>query len=70
MRYSVVFLIRFYQRFLSRWIRPGQCRFYPTCSDYAVLAVEKYGVLRGTIKAARRILRCRPDNEESCIDWP
>lgn len=70
MKYSAIFLIRLYQRFFSRWIRPGQCRFYPVCSDYTIMAIEKYGVIGGMVKAVRRLLRCRPDNTESCIDWP
>ncbi|NMD34208.1 MAG: membrane protein insertion efficiency factor YidD [Firmicutes bacterium] len=70
MKYSAIFLIRFYQRFFSRWVGPGQCRFYPTCSEYAALAIQKYGVVKGTAKAIERLSRCRPDNTESCIDWP
>jgi putative membrane protein insertion efficiency factor len=38
----------------------GQCRFNPTCSQYAIDAIKKYGPLQGGLKAARRILRCRP----------
>ncbi|MBP8128925.1 MAG: membrane protein insertion efficiency factor YidD [Candidatus Hydrogenedentes bacterium] len=52
-------LIRLYQRFLSPWL--GQnCRFYPTCSHYAIEAIEKHGVLKGVGLAAWRILRCQP----------
>jgi putative membrane protein insertion efficiency factor len=40
--------------------RHGFCRFYPTCSQYAVEAIEKYGVLRGTTRAALRVARCNP----------
>jgi len=47
-----------------------KCRFYPTCSDYALLAIEKYGLIRGWVKALKRIKRCRPDNYGSCIDFP
>ena len=70
MRYNAILLIRVYQRFFSGWIRAGQCRFYPTCSEYAVLAIKKYGVVQGMARAAGRLRRCRPDNGESCIDWP
>jgi len=38
----------------------SSCRFYPTCSDYAVDAISKYGAQRGTLKAVNRILRCNP----------
>jgi putative membrane protein insertion efficiency factor len=46
------------------------CRFYPSCSDYAVRALQKYGLLHGTFLAAMRIKRCNPSNTESCIDYP
>ncbi len=51
--------IRFYRRFLSPW-KPATCRFRPTCSAYAVEALELHGLLRGTRLAAWRILRCQP----------
>ncbi|MBI2448246.1 membrane protein insertion efficiency factor YidD [Candidatus Microgenomates bacterium] len=67
----VIFLIVVYQKTISPLLRRRiQCRFYPTCSDYAILAIEKYGVTMGTRKALNRINRCRPDNFESCIDYP
>jgi uncharacterized protein len=52
-------LIRLYQRFISPFIGP-RCRFYPTCSAYAVEAIRKRGVIRGSIKAIWRIMRCNP----------
>ena len=52
-------LIRFYQRWISPLHRPC-CRFLPTCSQYAVQAIEKYGALRGGWLAFKRILRCNP----------
>lgn len=52
--------IRLYQRFLSP-LKPGPtCRFYPTCSQYAYEAVARYGVLKGSYLAGRRVLRCHP----------
>lgn len=51
--------IRFYQRAISPWTPPS-CRFTPTCSAYAVTAIERFGVLRGTYLAVRRIARCHP----------
>ena len=51
--------IRLYQRTLSRWLG-NQCRFQPTCSVYACEAILKTGIIRGTAKAAWRILRCNP----------
>jgi uncharacterized protein len=52
-------LIAFYQREISPR-RPDCCRFSPTCSHYAVEALERHGVLRGGLLTARRIIRCRP----------
>lgn len=52
-------LLRGYKRFVSP-VLPPVCRFEPTCSEYAGLAVAKYGVLRGGLKALGRILRCNP----------
>ena len=52
-------LIRVYQRVISP-MRPPTCRFYPSCSAYAVTALERYGVLRGSWMAARRLGRCHP----------
>lgn len=51
--------IRLYQIFLSP-IVGRNCRFYPTCSRYTVLAIRRYGAVRGTLKGAGRILRCHP----------
>jgi len=46
------------------------CRFYPTCSNYAIIALEKYGFFKGWYFAFRRYKRCNPSNTESCIDYP
>ena len=58
---GLVFLIRFYQRGISPLLGP-RCRFTPTCSQYAIEALERYGVVRGSLRALRRILRCHPWN--------
>ncbi len=52
-------LIRVYQLTL-RPIMGGQCRYEPTCSDYAIGAYEEHGVMRGTLLTIRRLLRCNP----------
>ena len=67
-----IFLIRSYQNFISPHLRKKgiRCRFYPTCSNYGILAIQKYGVLKGIRKTWNRLYRCRPDNLESCIDYP
>ena len=52
-------MIRFYQRNISPY-RPACCRFTPTCSAYALEAIQKYGALKGGFMAFKRILRCNP----------
>lgn len=52
--------IRFYRRYLSGLKRVPTCRFAPTCSEYALEAIEKRGALVGTLKAIWRVLRCNP----------
>ena len=52
-------LIRFYQRHISPCF-PARCRFRPTCSAYALEAIQKYGAAKGLILALRRFLRCHP----------
>ncbi len=52
-------LIRFYRRYISPMHTPC-CRFTPTCSTYAMQAIEKYGALKGGYLALRRVLRCHP----------
>jgi uncharacterized protein len=51
--------IRLYQRALSPAL-PSRCKYHPSCSEYAVQAVRRYGVLRGVILAGWRLLRCNP----------
>ena len=52
-------LIRFYQLAISP-LKPGCCRYYPTCSTYTLQAIEKYGPLKGSWMGLKRILRCHP----------
>jgi hypothetical protein len=59
MKQAVQFVLRMYQRFVSPML-PHSCRFVPTCSEYAMEAVERYGVTRGSMLAAGRLLRCHP----------
>lgn len=54
----LIALVTFYQRLRVGRIAP--CRFYPSCSQYALEALESHGALRGTGYALRRVLRCRP----------
>lgn len=59
MRHVLIAVIRAYQYLLSPWWG-SQCRFSPTCSHYAVEALERHGALMGSWLAAKRILRCHP----------
>ena len=53
-------IIRFYQKYLSGAKGYSSCKYYPTCSRYAIEAIEKYGAFKGGRLAAWRILRCNP----------
>jgi hypothetical protein len=59
MRWLIIKLIRGYQYLVSPWLG-NHCRFYPSCSGYAMTAIERFGVLRGTGLALRRLMRCHP----------
>jgi putative membrane protein insertion efficiency factor len=58
-RRAIVLLLRGYQRYISP-LTPPTCRYYPSCSQYAVIAIQRHGVVWGTWLAARRLLRCHP----------
>ena len=58
-RAVVVAPVRFYQRFVSPAI-PKPCKYHPSCSQYAVTAVGRYGILRGLVLSGWRLLRCNP----------
>ena len=62
MKKVLIALIRFYRKHFSRPY-PPKCRFAPTCSAYALEALEKYGAFKGTYLTIWRILRCNPFNE-------
>lgn len=59
MKRVLLFLIRFYQQAISPYKKPC-CKYYPTCSNYAVQAIERFGAFKGTCLAVYRILRCNP----------
>lgn len=58
-RLALVGVVRLYQGAISPWL-PATCRYTPTCSEYAVQALRRYGALRGGVLAAWRIARCNP----------
>ncbi len=59
MKWFALWLLRLYKRWISPALPPS-CRYVPTCSEYAMEAVERYGVVRGGAMAAWRVLRCHP----------
>lgn len=65
MRIILVLLIRFYQVFISPLKMPT-CRFYPTCSHYALQAVQKYGIRKGVWMSVKRVSRCHPFHPGGC----
>ncbi len=52
-------LVKAYQRTISKMLKPS-CKYYPSCSEYMIQAVGKYGAFKGTAKGVWRILRCNP----------
>ena len=60
MKYLCIALIKFYRKYLSKLKRHGTCIYYPTCSEYAIQAYEKYGFFKGSILTMWRIIRCNP----------
>lgn len=59
MQSVVIKLIIFYRRFLSP-LKPPTCRFYPTCSEYGLIAIQRFGVIKGGWLTIKRILKCHP----------
>jgi len=55
----LVIMIRCYQKAISPFL-PNSCRFWPTCSDYAIEAIQTYGAVKGTLKASLRVMKCHP----------
>jgi putative membrane protein insertion efficiency factor len=59
MKWLFLGLIRLYQKTISEVV-PSSCRFYPSCSQYGYEAIQKYGMLRGSWMAVKRVGRCHP----------
>lgn len=68
MRKTYIRLIRVYKIAISPYLKT-QCKFFPTCSQYSALAVEKYGLFVGILKTCGRILRCNPFSNGG-VDFP
>ena len=64
-------IIKFYQKYISS-IKPKKvkCKFHPTCSEYGIQAIKKYGIFKGIKKTVIRLKKCNPYNRDSCIDYP
>lgn len=60
MKYVLLWMIRFYRKYLSGMKGGCTCKYYPTCSQYGLEAIKKYGALKGGALAVWRILRCNP----------
>ena len=67
MKAVLLWMIRFYRKVISP-ARPPCCRFIPTCSAYALEAIEKYGAWKGGFLAQRPILRCNPFHRQKSIE--
>ncbi|HSN57921.1 MAG TPA: membrane protein insertion efficiency factor YidD [Clostridiaceae bacterium] len=65
MKKFVLFLIKLYIKYISP-LSPPSCKYTPTCSMYAIQAIEKYGLLKGGTMAFFRILRCNPFSKGGC----
>jgi uncharacterized protein len=59
MKQLVILILKTYKKFISP-VLPPSCRFYPTCSEYAVEAVSRFGVIKGGLLSVKRLLRCNP----------
>ena len=68
MKSLILWLIRFYRGTISP-TRPPCCRFLPTCSQYALEAVELHGAFRGGLLALKRILKCQPLHRQKSIEY-
>ncbi|MFZ5968718.1 MAG: membrane protein insertion efficiency factor YidD [Bacillota bacterium] len=59
MKGFLIWMVKLYRKYISP-LKSPTCRFYPTCSQYAIEALEKYGPIKGTWKSIKRILKCHP----------
>ena len=66
MKKLLIFLIHLYQKIPINW--HNKCRFQPTCSNYTIEAIEKYGSIKGSYLSIKRILRCNPFSKKYGYD--
>ncbi len=71
-KFSIYLIVEIHQKKISPKLneRGRKCRFYPSCSKYGIMAIEKYGFFKGWIKTIGRVMRCTPWNAGSCVDYP
>lgn len=62
MKYILILIIKFYRIFISP-LFGKKCRFYPSCSAYALQSLDKHGIIKGGYLSVKRILRCHPWND-------
>lgn len=62
MKKLILFILKLYKKFISPIFKTMgvECKYYPTCSEYAKLAIEKYGCIKGTYLSVKRIIKCNP----------
>lgn len=68
MKRVLLWMIRFYRKGISP-LTPPSCRFIPTCSEYAVEAIERYGALKGGWLAFRRLMKCHPFHRQKSFEY-
>jgi len=69
---SIYLIVNLHQKKISPYLnkKGSKCRFYPSCSNYGLRSIEKYGFFKGWTKTIGRILRCTPWNNNSHVDYP
>ncbi len=69
---SIYIIVHVHQRKISPYLnkKGSKCRFYPSCSNYGLMAIEKYGFFRGWVRTIWRISRCNPWNNGSHVEYP
>lgn len=68
MKRILLWMITFYRNGISP-LTPPSCRFIPTCSEYAMQAIERYGALKGSWLAFRRLMKCHPFHRQKSIEY-
>ena len=67
MKYIIIYIIKLYQSTVGLYFR-GNCKFYPTCSEYMKRAIFKFGAIKGVVMGVTRLLKCHPYSKHFGID--